>query len=232
MFFYFFICRNDILVTGVNRLGPSIRSGPAFCPRVSNGTEILNGNEILVSSGQRKSISVKVEHIPQFIIQSRLEAETITSQPASIQYHLILRFVCQFNIEGRVTSVNAHLLDAAIHCDELEFTYDSRTPKITASFSVIWNQSKPLDNPDNIHVVIYKCERMADNCESCLGIDQKYNCGWCQVCFVFLVKVETIPLWLVSETLDETFYTYTQGHTSWWPAGCKLLDEHARPLTC
>ena len=93
--------------------------------------------------------------------------------------------------------MNAHLLDAAIHCDELEFTYDSRRPKITASFSVIWDQSKPLDNPDNIHVVIYKCERMADNCESCLGIDQKYNCGWCQVCFVFLVKVETIPLWLV-----------------------------------
>jgi len=154
------ICRNDILVTGVNRLGPSIRSGPAFCPRVSNGTEILNGNEILVSSGQRKSISVKVEHIPQFIIQSR--------------------FVCQFNIEGRVTSVNAQLLDDTIHCDEVEFTYDSEEPTTTASFSVIWDQSKPLDNPDNIHVVIYKCERVGDNYESCLGIDQKYYCGWCQ----------------------------------------------------
>ena len=72
LFGFFFIFRNDILVTGVNRIGPSIRSGPAFCPRLSNGTEILNGNEILVSSGQRKSISVKVDHIAQFIIQSRL----------------------------------------------------------------------------------------------------------------------------------------------------------------
>ena len=106
----------------------------------------------------------------------------ITSQPSSI-YHLILRFVCQFDIEGNVTSVNAQLLDDTIHCDEVEFTYDSRMPRAFASFSVIWDQSKPLDNPELIHVVIYKCERMADNCENCLSIDQKYNCGWCQVCF-------------------------------------------------
>ena len=79
--------------------------------------------------------------------------------------------------------MNAQLLDDTIHCDEVEFTYDSRMPKAFASFSVIWDQSKPLDNPELIHVVIYKCERMADNCENCLSIDQKYNCGWCQVCF-------------------------------------------------
>ena len=99
-----------------------------------------------------------------------------------------------------MTSVNAHLLDAAIHCDELEFTYDSRTPKITASFSVIWDQSKPLDNPELIHVVIYKCERMADNCENCLSIDQKYNCGWCQVCFLLVSD----------ETCDDTCFTFTE----------------------
>merc|ERR1712106_600141 len=80
-------CRNDILVTGINRIGPSIRSGPAFCPRV-NATP-GGSPEILVSSGLQKSIRVKVDHIAQFIIQTR--------------------FVCQFNIEGRVTSVNAQL---------------------------------------------------------------------------------------------------------------------------
>ena len=54
-FCFFFICRNDILVTG----------GQAdFCPRVSNGTS-GGSSEILVSSGQRKSISVKVDHIAQ-----------------------------------------------------------------------------------------------------------------------------------------------------------------------
>ena len=62
-------CRNDILVTGINRIGPSIRSGPAFCPRV---TATPGGAaEILVSSGLQRSIRVKVDHIAQFIIQTR-----------------------------------------------------------------------------------------------------------------------------------------------------------------
>jgi len=151
-------CRNDILVTGINRIGPSIRSGPAFCPRV-NATP-GGSPEILVSSGLQKSIRVKVDHIAQFIIQTR--------------------FVCQFNIEGRVTSVNAQLLSDTIYCDEMEFTYTSRAPNITATFAVIWGQSKPLDNPDNIHVLIYRCKEMANNCGMCLSLSEKYQCGWCQ----------------------------------------------------
>ena len=93
----------------------------------------------------------------------------------------LFRFVCQFNIEGRVTSVNAQLLSDTIYCDEMEFTYTSRAPNVTATFAVIWGQSKPLDNPDNIHVLIYRCKEMANNCGMCLSLDEKYQCGWCQV---------------------------------------------------
>ncbi|XP_033218924.1 plexin-A4 [Belonocnema kinseyi] len=149
-------CRNDILVTGVSRMGPSYRSGPAFCPTI-NATD---SQEILVSSGIKKAIRVKVHIIGQFIIQTR--------------------FVCQFNIEGRVTSVNARLLADTIYCDDTEFSYTSRAPNITVPFAVIWGGSKPLDNPDNIHVVIYRCRDMADNCGMCLALAQKYGCGWCQ----------------------------------------------------
>jgi plexin A len=89
------------------------RSGPAFCPRV-NAT--AGGSpEILVSSGLQKSVRVKVDNIAQFIVQTR--------------------FVCQFNIEGRVTSVNAQLLSDTIYCDEMDFTYTSRAPNITATFA-------------------------------------------------------------------------------------------------
>lgn len=42
-------CRNDILVTGISRSGPSYRSGPTFCPTI-NSTGGDN-TEILVSSG-------------------------------------------------------------------------------------------------------------------------------------------------------------------------------------
>ena len=59
-------CRNDILVSGINQTGPRIRSGPEFCPRVTR-----NSSEILVSSGLQKSIKVEVDHIAQFIIQTR-----------------------------------------------------------------------------------------------------------------------------------------------------------------
>ena len=93
----------------------------------------------------------------------------------------MFRFVCQFNIEGRVTSVNAQLLGDTIYCDEMEFTYTSRVPNITATFAVIWGQSKPLDNPENIRVLIYKCKEMTKDCERCLSLHEKYKCGWCQV---------------------------------------------------
>ena len=151
-------CRNDILVTGIKRLGPSIRSGPSFCPKVNATAD--RSSEILVPSGINKSIRVKVDNIATFIIQTR--------------------FVCQFNIEGRVTSVNAQLLGDIIYCDDMEFAYTSRSPNISATFAVIWGGSKPLDNPNNIHVLIYRCKEMADNCGKCLSLDEKFECGWCQ----------------------------------------------------
>nr|NP_524637.2 plexin A, isoform A [Drosophila melanogaster]AAF59394.1 plexin A, isoform A [Drosophila melanogaster] len=149
-------CRNDILVTGVSRIGPSYRSGPGFCPTI-NATG--DGSEVLVAGGTSKSIKVKVHIIGQFIVQTR--------------------FVCQFNIEGRVTSLNAQLLGDTIYCDSMEFQYTSRSPNLTATFAVIWGGSKPLDNPHNIHVVIYRCREMADSCGICLALSEKYNCGWC-----------------------------------------------------
>lgn len=78
---------------------------------------------------------VKVHIIGQFIVQTR--------------------FVCQFNIEGRVTSVNAQLLGDTIYCDAMEFGYTSKASNLTAAFAVIWGGSKPLDNPHEIHG---KCE--------------------------------------------------------------------------
>lgn len=122
-------CRNDILVTGISQIGPSIRSGPVFCPRI-NATSAAS-SEVLAPSGSSQRIQVKVENIPNFIVSTR--------------------FVCQFNIEGRVRQVNAQLLGDTIYCDQMKFQYSTNAPNITASFAVIWDGSKPLDNPQNIH---------------------------------------------------------------------------------
>lgn len=46
------------------RVGPSIRSGPSFCPRIT----FVESKEILVSSGTDKSIKVKVDNIAVSLI--------------------------------------------------------------------------------------------------------------------------------------------------------------------
>lgn len=150
-------CRNDILVTGINRSGPSYRSGPSFCPTINATSDDLT--EILVPANTKKGIRVKIHIIGQFIVQTR--------------------FLCQFNIEGRVTSVNANLVGNIIYCDPMEFSYTQRSPNMTATFAVIWGGSKPLDNPNDIHIVIYRCRDMAENCGMCLTLETKYACGWC-----------------------------------------------------
>jgi plexin A len=61
----------------------------------------------------------------------------------------------------------------------MEFKYASKPPRITATFTVIWDGAKPLDNPHNIHIVIYRCHDMADSCGMCLVLPAKYGCGWC-----------------------------------------------------
>lgn len=150
-------CRNDILVTGVKQMGQSLRSGPKHCPRI-NTTH--GSSEILVSAGLPRRIQVQVHEIPPVIASTR--------------------FACQFNVEGRVRQVSAQLLADVVYCDPMEFTYTTSTPNITASFAIIWDNSKPLDNPDGIHVLVYQCSSMADNCGFCLELPEKYSCGWCK----------------------------------------------------
>lgn len=116
-------------------------------------------NEILVASGENKKIHIEVDNVHSFI-------ETT-------------RFNCQFNIEGRVRHVPAQLLGDIIYCDSMLFEYNSTAQNVTATFTVTWGDEKSLDNPNNIRVVIYKCEQMADNCGQCLELADKFKCGWC-----------------------------------------------------
>lgn len=150
-------CRDDILVTGVKQTGISKRSGPSHCPRINTTTD---SSEILIAAGLPRRIQVKVHEIPELLNKRQ--------------------FSCQFNVEGRVRQVDAKLLDSVIFCDPMEFTYTSIVPNITASFAIIWENSKPLDNPYNIHVLVYQCSAMADNCGFCLELPEKYSCGWCK----------------------------------------------------
>ncbi|RWS07647.1 plexin A-like protein [Dinothrombium tinctorium] len=151
-------CRNDVLVTGVSSIRPSILSGPRFCPRINLPSD--RKNEFLVPFGRLQKVYVTIDNILPFIATTR--------------------FSCLFNIEGKVESVNAHLLGDRVYCDSFSFQYKADVPTINASFAVIWDGNKPLDNPENIHLLIYRCDAMARNCGFCLELPEKFNCGWCQ----------------------------------------------------
>ena len=88
-------------------------------------------------------------------------------------------FVCEFNIQGRVTKVGAKLIGDVIHCDDMEFAYSSEASNITASLAILWGQSKTIDKVQ--HITIYQCNEMANNCSRCLALQSKFLCGWCQI---------------------------------------------------
>uniref|UniRef100_A0A8D8QEE9 Plexin-A2 n=1 Tax=Cacopsylla melanoneura TaxID=428564 RepID=A0A8D8QEE9_9HEMI len=153
-------CRNDILITGISRVGPSFRSGPIFCSAIIGTSS--GSREILVADNSKKAVRVTVHIIGQFIARNN-------------------RFVCDFKIEGKTTRVNAQLLADTIYCDPMEFSYTSRLSNINASFAIHWGGShKALDNRGNIYVNIYRCRDFANNCGHCLNLNEKYGCGWCQ----------------------------------------------------
>lgn len=144
-------CRNDILVTSNSSTKeiPGTNSCASFHSK--------SGNEILVHSGVKKGISVKA-HIPEYAILSR--------------------FLCEFMIQGKKNLVNGQLVADTIYCDKFKFTYASPDPYITATFKILWGGSKAVDNLDNVHIVIYRCD-LAENCGSCLTMPEKFQCGWC-----------------------------------------------------
>ena len=149
-------CIRDALVTGVGHPGPSIKRGPQFCPRILPG---LESTEIMKAFGTSSIIKVKVDSIAQMIARSR--------------------FSCQLNVQNVLTRVDAQLLGDTIYCDAMQFSYLMPQAEANGTFSVIWDGSKTLDNPEKIHVLVYHCRLMADNCGRCILLPEKYGCGWC-----------------------------------------------------
>ncbi|KAL1449698.1 hypothetical protein WDU94_002181 [Cyamophila willieti] len=156
-------CPNDILIMGMrtmSRTGQILKNDLTFCPTI-NGTN-TSSREILVAFNSEKSVNVKVHILDQSIAKSQ--------------------FVCTFNIEDRKKNVSAKLVGDTIYCNSMCFNYTSRMSSIIVPLSVEWGSFNPktLDNPDNVHLNIYRCWDLADSCGLCLTLNEKYKCGWCQ----------------------------------------------------
>ncbi|CAH1783359.1 unnamed protein product [Owenia fusiformis] len=161
-------CLSDVLVTGKNSPGTSDRPGPESCPRIEAGF-----TEILVSSGSSKIVSVRAVNLMDFQTD----------------------FKCTFTLDGLQT-VPATRTNNIIRCDGKRFEYSVNTPYHNVPFKITWGpQNRPLDNPTDIQVKIYKCGTMASNCGECLTRDPKYNCGWCQQTGVCSKEDKCISQW-------------------------------------
>ncbi|XP_055342712.1 plexin-A2-like [Paramacrobiotus metropolitanus] len=151
-------CRSDYLVNGQNRSGYSSRSGPDFCPRIGPAEGFVKDQYMLVPSDMLRKIMVKVENIQPF--------QT--------------RFTCVFNIDGRVERTEANYVGDTVSCSPLQFAYMATAPNATAQLDITWADRKPLDNPKNLHVLMYKCAIMSSNCGFCLDLPSEFECGWCE----------------------------------------------------
>uniref|UniRef100_A0A8D8QE28 Plexin-A4 n=1 Tax=Cacopsylla melanoneura TaxID=428564 RepID=A0A8D8QE28_9HEMI len=145
-------------------------SDSSYCPRIIK-TFNSSSSEILVAADTLRSIEIPINR----------------SSYAGTRFFSDTPFACSFNIEGTRKPVNAQFstLNAnVITCNPMKFSYMSRLSNINASLTVSWvgydGFRKPLDNPDNVYVNIYRCRDFANNCGHCLNLNEKYGCGWCQ----------------------------------------------------
>ncbi|ESO84358.1 hypothetical protein LOTGIDRAFT_168803 [Lottia gigantea] len=152
-------CQGQKLVTGSQRPGKTLAPGPKSCPRI----EIVNSLEkILVASNTKTDISVKAVNLYDFQTLNGIK--------------------CFFNIKDGYTvsaQVVQHADSTDITCGEVLFDYIPDIKSQNVPFEILWDTDKPLDNPSNIQVMMYKCEIMAKSCGECLALDEQYLCGWC-----------------------------------------------------
>ncbi|XP_076447874.1 plexin-A2-like isoform X2 [Babylonia areolata] len=154
------VCRrDDVLITGKSVTGISQTPGPQHCPRI----EVASADtQILVPADTTRPIDVHGVAMQDF--QNDLR--------------------CEFNIDtGKTVPAKVkpvHDNKVLIECSPLTFNYHRNVSLYSVPFKVYWGAgSHPLDNPDGVQVVMYKCSAMAGSCGECFTVDSKYHCGWC-----------------------------------------------------
>ncbi|XP_023931119.1 plexin-A4-like [Lingula anatina] len=187
--FYFKIIMNFLLFMVTlaqlesQRPGTSQRPGPENCPRIE-----ANFAEILVPSGTTRIVSVKAMALHDFMSS----------------------FECKFYKSDRVETVPATKTGSnVIECNPsqaMEFAYVGNAQHQNVRFEITWGSgSRPLDNPSNIQVKVYKCSAMANSCGSCLTMEDKYNCGWCSgqnnVCTIQDQCLGEMDTWLAGNSV-------------------------------
>ncbi|GFS14071.1 plexin-A2-like [Elysia marginata] len=158
-------CNTDDNVLGVSAKvsSPKGLQGPDKCPRFESFQD--TDNEILVGVGSSPHVQVRA-----LALQPNYQLSDVR---------------CQF-VMDEVKEVEAYVEKVPgtdkfnITCKSVLFTYVREEEKQNVPFKVLWGGAdNPLDNPQGVKVVMYKCGEMAKTCGDCFTIEEKYKCGWC-----------------------------------------------------
>ncbi|KAK7083147.1 hypothetical protein SK128_019877, partial [Halocaridina rubra] len=133
------------------------RAGQESCPHITKDPTM-----ILVHNGEEMSIDVSSNNVWNEAAFSSAD------------------FKCQFTVEGEISSVRAQHWYDNIQCDLYTFSYNSTSPKVYVPLNIVWGESKLIDNPNKIHVTIYECHLLAENCKACQELPRDFRCGWCE----------------------------------------------------
>ncbi|PAV83924.1 hypothetical protein WR25_06330 [Diploscapter pachys] len=163
----FLLCPLDLLNSSPlsallqTREGHSRRKGPSKCPHL-----VAPQSHLYVAVGERRNLSVKIQNLDPAIMEE---------------------FRCEFRIgETKHEKPALRSGEDTVVCGEMRFDQAGGDGLLPVAFDVVWMSSEApkahvIDNTQKVAVEVYKCERLASDCGTCITLDSAfYDCGWCK----------------------------------------------------
>ncbi|PAV71747.1 hypothetical protein WR25_04399 isoform E [Diploscapter pachys] len=163
----FLLCPSDLLNSSPlsallqTREGHSRRKGPSKCPHL-----VAPQSHLYVAVGERRNLSVKIQNLDPAIMEE---------------------FRCEFRIgETKHEKPALRSGEDTVVCGEMRFDQAGGDGLLPVAFDVVWMSSEApkahvIDNTQKVAVEVYKCERLASDCGTCITLDSAfYDCGWCK----------------------------------------------------
>lgn len=127
--------------------------GNLSCPKIAYD----HSKSILVPSGIRTNLKVKLINLDPVLYDKEI--------------------VCQVKVKERVSHLKGVILGEYVYCYPIVLNIKQEQEE-EGTFQLIWGGVNPLSNI--LPILIYKCELLGHDCESCLKIRREYGCGWCE----------------------------------------------------
>lgn len=87
--------------------------------------------------------------------------------------------VCEINFKQKYIHLKGMIVKNIVHCYPVQLNVKRNGDIETGLLRVLWDGIDPHSNV--LPVVVYTCENLAQDCDSCRTIPPEYGCGWCDI---------------------------------------------------